>query len=192
MNRAVRCAARRAWLAGCCSAASALAQTPNAAGSGALPSMGFAATIAADELYDALRKSPTLAALDKEKVGSPVTVRVSLEFGRTGSASNMASAILTLSTLGLLPAVNNRDLIVTYDLVVNGSILTSYSYEKKITRVFNMYSTDRTHGLGDDGLAWLVSTAGQFAADLARDANYANLLLEYHYYYDAPPAKPAP
>lgn len=180
----------------CAWAACAFGQTEgappdSAVGSQALPSMGFATTIAADELYEALKKSPTLAALDKDKVGSPVIIRVSLEFGRTSTATNMASAILTIGTLGLLPAVNNRDLIVTYDVLLNESILTSFSYEKKITRVFNVYSTDRTHGLGDDGLAWLISTASQFATDLSRDANYANLLAEYHYYY-SPAAKPAP
>jgi hypothetical protein len=154
-------------------------------GSSALPSMGFAAMIASDELYDALKKFPAFAMLDKEKLGSPVTVRVSLEVGRTASASNVASAILTLGTLGLLPAVNNRDLTVTYDVLVNGSVLSSYSYSKKITRVFNVYSTDRTHGLGDDGLAWLTGTASQFAGDLARDPRFADLEAEYHFYYDA-------
>ncbi len=160
-------------------------------GSAVLPSMGFAAMIASDELYDALKKFPALAVLDKEKLGSPVTVRVSLEVGRLATASNVASAILTLGTLGLLPAVNNRDVTVTYDLVVNGSVVSSYSYSKKITRVFNVYSTDRTHGLGDDGLAWLTGTAGQFAGDLARDPKFAELEAEYHSYYDVPVPVPA-
>jgi hypothetical protein len=161
------------------------AKPESRAGSAALPSMGFASTIASDELFDALKRFPAFAALDKEKIGSPVTIRVSLEVAHTSTASNVASAIFTLGTLGLLPAVNNRDLTVTYDVLVNESVLSSYSYSKKITRVFNMYSTDRTHGLGDDGLAWLTGTTNEFATDLARDAKFADLEAEYHSYYDA-------
>jgi hypothetical protein len=146
--------------------------------------MQFFSTIAADEIYEALKKYPTFAPLDKEKLGSPIRIRVSLEYGR-GSPAQVASAVLTIASLGLLPAVTNRDLTVTYDVVVNGSVVTSYSYSKRVTRMFNVYSTDRTHGLGDDGLAWVIGTAAQFASDLPRDAGFADLEAEYRYYYAA-------
>jgi hypothetical protein len=48
---------------------------------------------------------------------------------------------------------------------------------------FQHTSTDKTHGLGDDGLAWVKGTAAQFAGDTARDPKYAELRAEYHYYY---------
>ena len=93
------------------------------------------------------------------------------------------------ASLCLLPAVTNRDLTVTYDVVVNGSVVTSYSYSKRVTRVFNVYSTDRTHGLGDDGLAWVIGTANQFALDLPRDPRFVELEAEYRYYYAAAPSR---
>jgi hypothetical protein len=157
----------------------------------AMPSMAFASTVAADEIYEALKKFPAFASMDKEKLGSPIAIRVSLEYGRVLSPTNLASALVTIGTLGLLPAVSNRDLLITYDVLVNQSVLASYSYSKKVTRVFNVYSTDRTHGLGADGLEWVTGTASQFAADLAGDSRYAGLLAEYHYYYDAPAATSA-
>jgi hypothetical protein len=153
-----------------------------------VPSMAFASTIAADEIYDALKKSPALASLDKDKPGSPIAIRVSLEYGRNSSASNLASAVFAIGTLGLLPVVSNRDLLITYDVLVNETVMSSYSYSKKVTHVFNMYSTDKTHGLGADGLAWVIASADEFAADLARDQKYADLQAEYRYYYASPAA----
>jgi hypothetical protein len=133
-----------------------------------LPSWQFASTVVADDLYDALKATPTFAALDKEKLGSPVAVRVSHMFGHTskGTASEIASALLAGGTLGLLPAFSNRDLTLRYEILVNGSVLLSYQYSKNLTRVFNLHSTDKTHGLGAEGVAWVTGTAGQFAADV--------------------------
>jgi hypothetical protein len=157
-----------------------------------LPSWQFASTVVADDLYDALKATPTFASLDKEKLGSPVAIRVSHMFGHTskGTASEIASALLAGGTLGLLPAFSNRDLTLTYEILVNGSVLLSYQYSKNLTRVFNLHSTDKTHGLGAEGVAWVTGTAGQFAADVARDPKFAELQAEYRYYYA--PASPDP
>jgi hypothetical protein len=168
-------------------AESATGGTPRSAtagsGSTEMPPIGFVSTIAADELYDVLKGSPAFSSMDKEKPGNPIIVRVSHTYGHMSVASGIASAIFAGGTLGLLPAVSNRDLVVTYEVLVNGSVLLSYSYAKNVTRVFNIHSTDRTHGLGDDGLAWVKGTAAQFAGDTARDPKYAELQAEYHYYY---------
>jgi hypothetical protein len=171
-------------LIGFLSASVALAQTGDAPGSGA-PAMSFFSTTASDDLYEALKNQPGFQTLDKEKLGSPIHIRVSLEYGRAMSPTNVASAILTLGTLGLLPAVDNRDLLLTYDVLLNESVLTSYTYSKHVTHMFSMYSKDRTHGLGDDGLAWVIGTASQFATDFSRDPKYADLKSEYRLYYGA-------
>jgi hypothetical protein len=60
-------------------------------------------------------------------------------------------------------------------------------FPKNVTRVFNIHSTDKTHGLGADGLAWVTGTAPQFAADLERDPAYAHIQAEYRYYYAPAP-----
>ena len=77
--------------------------------------------------------------------------------------------------------------MVTYDVLVNETLVTSYSYSKNVTRVFNIHSTDKTHGLGAEGLAWVMGTASQFAADLARDQAYAGIQAEYLFYYGTAP-----
>ncbi len=169
-------------------------ESPAPSGAGAsesLPSIGFGSTIASDEIYAALKSAPIFATIDKDKPGSPVTIRVSHIYGHLSTATSIASAILVGGTLGLLPAFSNRDLVITYDVIVNGSVLTTYTYSKNLSRVFNVHATDKTHGLGADGLAWVTGTSSQFAADIAHDAKYAQLIAEYHFYYDAPSADAA-
>jgi hypothetical protein len=150
------------------------------------PSISFYSMIASDELYEALKKQPGFQTLDKEKLGSPLHIRVSLEYGRANSAGNVASAILSIGTLGLLPVADNRDLLLTYDVLLNESVFASYTYSKRVTHMFSMYAKDKTHGLGDDGLAWVIGTSNQFAGDLMRDPKYADLNSEYRLYYGTP------
>jgi len=70
-------------------AEAAAAAMPGAPVLSTLPSWQFGSTIAGDELYAALKGTPTFASLDKEKLGSPVAIRVSHMFGHTskGTAS---------------------------------------------------------------------------------------------------------
>ena len=176
-----------------CAVGRSFAQTPDVSAPTApaqtaiaqMPALQFGSTIAAEEIYAALKSTTAFASIDREKPGSPIMVRVSHTYGNTsaGMASSVASVILSAGTLGLLPVVTNRDLVVTYEVVVNGSVVVSHAYSKNLTRVFNIHSKDQTHGLGADGLAWVTGTAARFAADVDHDAAYADLQSEYNYYY---------
>ena len=124
-------------------------------GGGALPSMQFASTIAGDEIYDTLKQSPLFQSLDKDKPGSPVTILVSHIYQHTGGVASVATAIFTIGSLGLLPAVTNRDLVIKYEVIVHGSTLARYTYSKNLTHMFSVYAKDTTHGLGNEGIAWV-------------------------------------
>jgi hypothetical protein len=159
----------------------------------AFPAMRFAATICNDEIYDALKGNPLFATLDKTTPGSAILIRVSHIYGRNSAstASDVASLIFAVGSLGLLPAMSNKDLTIVYEVVVNGSPVIAYKYSKGITHVFNIHATDKSHGLGADGLAWVTETARQFTADLAQDMRFAELRSEYHYYFDSAPVTSA-
>jgi hypothetical protein len=181
----------------CCLAATLLMALPaelwatDTPATSGLPAMQFGSTIAGDEIYDVLKNTPIFSSLDKEKAGSPILIRVSHTYGHPSAGAGILSAIIAGGTLGLLPAISNRDLIVTYEILVNGSVLISHAYSKNVTHVFNIYAKDKTHGLGTDGLAWVTGTATQFATDASRDPKFADVQAEYHYYYDSPPVDPA-
>jgi hypothetical protein len=93
------------------------------------------------------------------------------------------SGLLAASSLGILPVSNSGEHAIVYDLVVNGVVLTSYSYQKSFSRVFNIWSEDTTYGLGQEGLDWALSTTDQFLHDVAGDPKIAELLAEYDYYF---------
>ena len=137
----------------------------------ALPAMSFYGSIADDELFDLVKKSDQFARLDKELFGSPLHLRVmhALQPTASGKATGLLSAIFTGGTLGLIPAVTNNSLMVTYEVRVHGRELVSYSYQRTFTRAVNIWAKDETHGLGKEGLEWLKSTATEFTTAAAID-----------------------
>ena len=159
-----------------------------AAPASALPAMSFYGSIANDELFDLIKKSEQFARLDKELFGSPLHLRVmhTLQPTAGGKATGLLSAIFTGGTLGLIPAVTNNSLMVTYEVRVHGRELVSYSYQRTFTRAVNIWAKDETHGLGKEGLEWLKSTATEFTAAAASDAKLASLKKEYERYFGTP------
>lgn len=150
-----------------------------------LPPMRWFGTVAGEELYKLVKGDPRFAQINAELIGSPVLLRVSHSFEATsgGKAAGLASAILAGSTLGLLPVVMNNDLVITYEFVVNGTTLSTYSYRKNFTRSVNIYAKDDTYGLGKEGLAWAKSTVAEFLAAARNDAKLADLVAEYEFYF---------
>ena len=167
------------------------AQVPPAAAltpPSALPAMSFYGSIADDELFDLVRKSDQFARLDKELIGSPLQLRImhALQPTASGKATGLLSAIFTGGTLGLIPAVTNNSLMVTYEVRVHGRELVSYSFQRTFTRAVNIWAKDETHGLGKEGLEWLKSTATEFTTAAAIDPKLASLKTEYERYFGAP------
>jgi hypothetical protein len=165
-----------------------LAFLANAAGAAVLPPVEFNGSVAGDELYTILKSDPMFVGLSKELMGCPIVLRVTHSFVITsgGKASGITSALFAGGTLGLLPVVTNNDLVITYEVLVNGTVLTTYAYRRNFTRAVNIWSHDTTYGLGKDGLEWAKSTATQFTADAAKDAKLADLASEYQFYFGAP------
>ena len=96
------------------------------------------------------------------------------------------AAIWSGGTLGLLPAVTNNNLVVTYEVRVQGKDVAAYTYQRSFTRAVNIWSPDtETHGLGKDGFDWLKATAAEFTAAAAQDAKLVDLKAEYESYFGA-------
>jgi serine protease Do len=65
---------------------------------------------------------------------------------------------------------------------------TSYKYSTTVTRVRNIWTQDKTHGLGEDGIKWARSTVDLFVKDAAADPKLMALRTEFNYYFGS--AKP--
>lgn len=154
--------------------------------SNTLPATRLVASFAEEQLTARLQANPLWANLNKDQLGSPLLLRVSHTFIPTaaGTASGLGSAIWAGGTLGLLPVVENRDLAITYDIYVNGTLLLSYSYQRNFTRAFSMYSKNKGDDvLGDEAEAWALQTVEQFCAQAAQDRRINELLAEYRFYF---------
>ena len=176
-------------------AAAAPATTPAATPAvRALPPMRFYSSIADGDVYDTLKANPAFANLDRETYGTPLAVLVTHTLRPTagGNAAGMFTAILSGSTLGLIPIVTNEELVVRYEVMLQGKPIATYSFSRTKTRAQNLWSMggagDKYAGLGKDGFEWLKSTAVEFAGKAAHDARLAQVQAEIDYYF--PPAAP--
>ena len=163
------------------------AAAPPPPASNALPPMKFIASVAEDELYQGVKSVPAFSQLDKDLVGSQIVVVVTHGSKPTaaGQATGFLSALVSGSTLGLIPLVTNNSLVLTYEIRVNGDDIVRRDYERSFTRVQNIWANkdDPTHGLGEEGLEWARTTSAQFAAEAAADPAVLELATEYRYYF---------
>jgi len=172
-------------------AAEVTTQSVPAPPAAALPPMYFLSTVAGDELFAALKADPALASLDKELVGSPLTLMVTHTLRPTagGQAAGLLSAVLSGSTLGLIPIVSNDRLVIKYEVLLNGKTVTSYSFERTATRAQNLWTAgnDGYGGLGKAGMEWVKSTAAEVASKVAMDPAMLAVRNEIDFYFSAKP-----
>lgn len=162
---------------------------PATRAAGALPPMYFLSSVLQDELFAALKADPGFAALDKELVGSPLTLIVTHTLRPTagGQAAGLLSAVLAGSTLGLIPVVSSERLVLKYEVRLNGRALASYSFERTAARAQNMWmaGSGSDGGLGKAGVEWAKSTAAEAAAKLAKDPAILAVSRDIDFYFPA-------
>lgn len=161
----------------------ATAPTVVAPKAGALPPMRFLASVAEEEIYTGLKADPNFAALDKELVGSPLSLMVTHTMRPTagGMAAGLLSAVLAGGSLGLIPVVSSERMVIKYDVMLNGRPLTSYSFERTAARAQNLWTVDA--GIGKAGMEWVKSTVPDAAAKIAKDPAVLALRQEMDFYF---------
>ncbi|UNK51015.1 hypothetical protein MNR01_08490 [Lysobacter sp. S4-A87] len=158
-----------------------------------LPPMKFLSSLAGDDVFTVLKAEPALSALDKELAGSPLSLIVTHTVRPTagGTAAGLLSAVLSGSTLGIIPVVTNDRLVIRYEVLLNGKTVTSFTFERTATRAQNLWTmgTAGDDGLGKAGLEWLKTTAVDVAAKLPRDPAMLAVRDEIDFYFPPAPAK---
>lgn len=159
-----------------------------------LPPMGFVSSVMSDELYAAVKATPAFAAMDKELPGSPLTLLITHTTRPTagGQAAGLLSAILSGSTLGILPVVSSDRVVVKYEVRLNGRPVASASFETTDTRAQNIWAAPgNAGGLGKDSIQWLKTTAVEASDKLSRDPAMLKVMQEIEYYFPAAPGSAA-
>ena len=148
------------------------------------PPMQFFSSISKDKLLEALRAEEAFSELDNDALGSPITIRVRhyTKITAGGSAAAFSSAVLSGSTLGLIPVVSNDDLVVNYEVMVHGDPIVSFEYIENFTDVDSLYDSD-FNKLEGPALEWAESTVQMFLADVRDHEAVNELFSEYRFYF---------
>ena len=155
---------------------------------GAYPPIQFFSSISRDKMLERLKEDEKFANIDNDALGSPVVLQVRHATRMTagGSASLMTSALLSGSTLGLIPVVSNDDLIVTYEVLVHGIPIASFEYIENFTDADSLYDSN-INELEGAALEWAEATIETFLQDVENDPKLRDLIDEYRYYFaDSP------
>lgn len=147
------------------------------------PRMQFFSSISEEKLIEQIRSLPEFEELDEDALGSPIVLRVRhfMRMTAGGSAAGWSSAVLSGSTLGLIPMVTNNDLVVKYEFMVHGSLVASFEYIENFTEVESLYNMST--GLEGAALEWAEGTVTQFLQDVAGNAKIQSVMEEYQYYF---------
>ena len=150
----------------------------------AYPPMQFFSSISKDKMLEALREEAAFAELDNDALGSPITIRIRhyTKITAGGSAAALSSAVLSGSTLGLIPVVSNDDLVINYEVMVHGDPIVSFEYIENFTDVDSLYDTDYNK-LEGPALEWAEATVQQFLADVRDHEALNSLFSEYRFYF---------
>jgi len=172
------------WLLSC----AANAQAQQAA---VLPALRFNADPLGSGFYDQIRGAPQFQKLSREAAGSPIELRV-YHTWRINRGSATATGLLAAATLGLLPQVSSGEHTIVYEVLVNGVPVTSYKYSRSLTHARNLWTEDKSYGMGKDGMEWAKSTVELFLREAAADARLTALSAEFDYYFGEPQPQAAP
>lgn len=145
----------------------------------------FISIIGGDDLFNELKKIKRFEKTSEKLPGSPIALLVTLQDRMTagGSAATLGSAFWAGSTLGILPVVSNKDLIVRYELMVNKNRIADISFTENFTEVKNLFSGHSTE-LEPEVLAWVLSTVPKFSEALENNEKVKALEEEYSFYFE--------
>ena len=149
------------------------------------PDMQFYTTFDSKSLYQKLKDIPKFDKLNEENYGSPIllTVYYNVEKTAGGQAAAMTSAILSGSTLGLIPIVTNNDLVITYAIKVHGTVVSEFEFRKNLTQATNIWVNQRQGVLNNEAMEWVLSTTKEFVEKLSNDSKFGALVSEYDFYF---------
>jgi len=155
------------------------------ASSPVLPTLRFAGDALGNGFFDQIQKAPEFQKMDREALGSPIELRVYHTY-RINRGSVTTTGLLSAVTIGILPVVASGEHTIVYEIVVNGTPLSTYKYSKSLTHAHNIWSgADTTFGMGKEGVEWARSTVDLFLKDAGADPKLAALTTEFDYYFGA-------
>jgi hypothetical protein len=136
------------------------------------------------QFVELLQKQEALANVSHKSYGAPIRLMVSYHHEATagGSVASFTTLMMSASSLGVIPVLENNDFVVSYQLRVQSKTIASFSYVINTTDAISIYAGRQTK-FSPKVQAFVDSTPAKFAADLAKDAAFKALTQEYEFYF---------
>lgn len=147
------------------------------------PPVFFVTNVEGDEFKQNFEGFNAFESLDKEAVGLPIGVRVINLVQRKMDGGSFASAMISASTLGLIPVVSNKSFKVRYDVFVQGESIADFEFEMTSTDVENFWATDTNLDVNDQQKAFLNLTINNFLEEVKQSKEIQEVFAEYNIYF---------
>jgi len=104
----------------------------------------FFVTNVEDETYkEKLKSYKAFVDINSKASGHPIAIRVLMGHSNKQNATSFSTAMLSASTLGLIPIVSNTEFKVHYDVFVQGKSIAKFKYQMDATEVNNIWTANK-------------------------------------------------
>ncbi len=146
------------------------------------PPVFFKTNVTALPIKEKLESYNAFTKLDEEAVGSPIRVLALNGAQRKQDAAGFSSAMLSITTLGIIPIVSSKVYRVLYVVVVGDEVISSHHYEMTSSEVQNLWTLDNSQKLKPEEEVFLEQSIDKFLTEVAANEELAELFDEYYLY----------
>ena len=148
------------------------------------PPVFFVTNIENVKFEEELSQFGAFSDISKESVGLPIGLRVLKGHRTKQDGTQFSSLMLSASTLGIIPIVQNTEFKVHYEVWVQGKLIKTFKYQMDSTDVNNIwtsnYSSRETKPTEE---VFIVDTLPQFLTELAKEDELQAVFNEYWLYF---------
>lgn len=107
------------------------------------PPVFFVTNIENDTYEEKLKSYQAFTDINAKASGLPIAVRVVKGHRNKQNATSFSTAMLSASTLGIIPIVANTEFKVHYDVFVQGKSIAKFKYQMDATEVNNIWTSSQ-------------------------------------------------
>ena len=148
------------------------------------PPILFATNVEDTDIIKIMESFEAFTLVDDKSVGLPIGVRVLKGKRISHNGATFTSAMLTASTLGLIPMVSNKEFKVFYDVFIQGESIAQFKYQLDTTDVDHLWigGNEMTETTSDEAV-FLEHSVSLFLKDIKNHKEVQDLFAEYWAYF---------
>ncbi|WP_144395344.1 hypothetical protein [Pleionea sediminis] len=144
----------------------------------------YFSTVPGDAVMEKIMLHPKFNNAQEELPGSPIVLRVVLEQRQdVNNPASFTTGLLAATSLGILPAVMSEDILIRYEVFVNGNSIVDFEFTESFTEVKNIFAGRDSSKLDPEIEQWVLTTTDQFLSSVEKSKEFKELEKEYDFYF---------